>query len=226
MQLLKLTKPMNKLNFYIKDDKVFDTKGNEILPDEKGIVKVDIDGETRRFIRAKLVKWLEDNPDIRQAKIPKIKPIPSQYEAKVKAELKALKSVKPAKTAKPRKPREKKPIVLKEPKIKTKLTPEQRRERERQQKRDWSRRYRANQPRKIIGRPRVHAYDELNRRIDLIPKGNGKCFAGKEIECTTTGKVYKSMYQAGKDLGINREGIRRVAVGLSSNINGYQFKFI
>jgi len=201
---------MSKLNFYIENDLVFDTKGNQIPEDEKGIVKVNIDGEIRRFIRVKLVKWLEDNPDIRQAKVPKVKRPLSQYDAMQKELEPQTSKTKPKKT----------PQTVKVPQKKVMGRP---RFRPRDENGNLIKIIKPRKPRR-----RIYARDEFDRRIDKLPKGTGSYFGreGKRVECITTGKIYKSIYEAGKLMGINRACIRKVVLGKCKQTKGYQFKFI
>ena len=206
-----------KLNFYIQNEKVFDNKGIEIPEDENGIVKVDIEGEIRRFIRTKLIKWLEVNPDIRQAKISKANPIPSQYEAKYP-------TVKPPRKN-AAKPKKEKPIrIQKQPKLNAK--------KEKPEKLPRTPKPPKVKAKKQMGRKQIYPRDESGRRIDKIPKGYSNHTHGgdygyprRAVVCTTNGKEYNSLYQAAKELGLSRAYIWNIINGKYRSKNGVKFKY-
>lgn len=212
-----------KLNFYIQNEEVYDNRGNPIEADENGVIRVDIDGVIRRFVKVKLIRWLEINPEIRQAKIPKPKPIPSQYEAKIKAKL-------PPKEKPPRKKSGRKP---QSPEAKAAAD-----ERRRVRNRERQRRIRGSKPRVpkepkkpgVMGRPRIERPPKVKKpsgrpRIHPIVEKKPKPVKPK-ILCTTTGQVFNTTYQAERVLGICRAGIYHVLKGEYKTTRGYEFEYL
>lgn len=202
-----------KLNFYIENEQVYDIKGNIIPENENGIVIVDIDGELRRFIRAKLVRWLEVNPEIRQAKVPKIKPPLSQYEAKVLG-------ISPNITQKPIKARK----IPKITKVKVEKIHKQRVEKQPKPPRE-----KPLKVKKPMGRPRIFPRNELGQRLDKLPKGYKKHggnygFPRRKIKCVTNGVVYDSLYQAAQVLNLKRCAISHVLSGKYYQTKGFRFE--
>lgn len=49
------------LNLYVDELQLLDAEGNEIIPDENGIVTVKINGNPRRFVKDKLLNWITKN---------------------------------------------------------------------------------------------------------------------------------------------------------------------
>lgn len=86
---------MNKSNFYIRENKIYDLDNTEILPDSKGIIKVILHGYERRFKADRFIKFLELNNYTTFFKSP-LKP------KKIR-----VKKVNPLKVAKEKKPQRK-----------------------------------------------------------------------------------------------------------------------
>lgn len=46
------------MNCFVSEGTIYDRRGNQILPDEKGIVVVEVGDKPRRFVKDKLIDWL------------------------------------------------------------------------------------------------------------------------------------------------------------------------
>lgn len=65
----------------------------------------------------------------------------------------------------------------------------------------------------------MHAY-----AMGLIPAHAPK-MQGKRVKCLTNGKVYESIHDASKALGIDRHEIRKVCNGKRKSAKGFRFVF-
>lgn len=211
-----------KLNFYVQDTKVYDPQGNEIVEDKNGIVIVEVDGVFKPYVRSILVRWLANNPDISQAKIPKAKRTASQFEFEAMHEQPKKrtreKKTKPLKEKNPPQPKVVKDDFAPEPKEKRSAG------RPRIRPRDESGKL-IKPPKKQAGRKRIYPRNEQGIRLDKLPKGTPKGIKSKGVVCVNTGVVYESMCLASKELGINRACIRNVVLGKWKETKGYSFKF-
>ncbi len=214
-----------KPNFYVQDTKVYDPQGNEIPEDENGIVIVEVDGVFKPYVRSILVRWLANNPDIPQAKIPKAKRIPSQFEAMQAMQEQPKKRTREKKTKplKEKRGRGRPKVVREDP------APEPKEKRlagrPRIRPRDESGKL-IKPPKKQAGRKRIYPRNEQGVRLDKLPKGTPKGVGSKSVVCVNTGVVYESMCLASKELGINRACIRNCAEGKWKETKGYSFKFL
>lgn len=66
--MMKILQPM-KLNYQTKVGKLYTSTGEAVLPDEKGIVTVTIEGSTRRFMMDKFIAKLESGTVIKLANV-------------------------------------------------------------------------------------------------------------------------------------------------------------
>lgn len=93
-----------KLNYQTREGKLYSSTGEEVLPDEKGIVSVTIEGSTRRFMLDKFIAKLESGTEIKLANVkgkignrrgwaePAPKPLPKEKKVKLPKPAKAQSS--------------------------------------------------------------------------------------------------------------------------------------
>lgn len=46
---------------FVNEGNIYDSKGNEIQPDNNGIIVFEVDNKPRRFVKNKLIDWLTRN---------------------------------------------------------------------------------------------------------------------------------------------------------------------
>lgn len=82
------------MNCFVNDGNIYDRRGNEIQPDEKGIVVLEVDNRPRKFVKDKLIDWLVRNNQF--IPLPKIKVKTTIESPKVAADNR-IKKARPAK---------------------------------------------------------------------------------------------------------------------------------
>lgn len=83
-----------QLNYSIQNNTIYDHRGRELPADEKGIVKLVIDNQERRFIKEKVINFLSTNPFVKM-----LKPRPTKIIAK-KAKVVSIRERQPPKPRK------------------------------------------------------------------------------------------------------------------------------
>lgn len=56
-----------QIDYKVTDGKLFDLAGKEVLPDEKGIIYITIDGHPKRYILEKFLIWITKAKEIQPA---------------------------------------------------------------------------------------------------------------------------------------------------------------
>jgi hypothetical protein len=194
---------MKNFNFCIYENKIFDLNGYEMLPDENNIVTVFFNGMERRFIADKMIVFCKESGYKNLFKKPK--QLPKIKEPKLTKEI--LVKVKVVKKAK------EKIVKVKVVKNKTCACGS-----------------------KMTGKTKCRKCYLEN--CNLTPKraynkkgygthGGNYGFPKRQIECSN-GRVYESLYQASKEIGINRASIFQVLNDKNNRktVAGLTFKYI
>ncbi len=69
-------KSFKKIDYHLSNGKLYAPDGSEIIPDHKGLISLNIDGQDRKFLAEKLISYLENNEEIKKARKPRIKRVP------------------------------------------------------------------------------------------------------------------------------------------------------
>lgn len=64
---------LTAINYFVQDGKLYDREFNEIFPDENGFVFLNIKGQKKKFVYAKLVAYLLFNTYLPTSTLPTVK---------------------------------------------------------------------------------------------------------------------------------------------------------
>lgn len=193
---------MKNCNFCIHENKVYDLNGYEMLPDKDGVISVILNGMERRFKIDKMINWLKDSGYKALFREPKeIKIIvPKEVIAKV------------VKIPKPKKPQKVKVTRIKKPpkicKCGAKMTSNT----------TCRKCYLESKPRQKQKSRYVKV--EFDKR-----KNNGRTNHSRKIECSN-GKIYNSIIEAQKEIGVTRSQIWHVLTNKWKQTHNLTFKYL
>lgn len=187
---------MKNCNFCIHEDKVFDLTGYEILPDEDGIVTVFLNGMERRFKTDKMIVWLKESGYKSLFREPKI-PKPKPIIVSLPIKEKIAKIIKI--------PKQKEQKICK---CGAKMTSNT----------TCRKCYLESKPRQK--QKSNYKKVEFDKR-----KNNGRTDHCKKIECSN-GKIYNSIVEAQKEIGVTRSQIWHVLTNKWKHTHNLTFKYL
>lgn len=190
---------MKNCNFCIYEDKIFELNGYEILPDEDNIVTVWLNGMERRFKPDKMIVWLKESGYKNLFRKPKELP-------KIKEPKPIIIKVKKAKVPRIKKP----PKLCKCGVIMTSTT-------------TCRKCYLESKPKQ----KQVYKKVEFDKRTikGRTTNGGDYGYPKKKVQCSN-GKIYNSLYEAGKDTGTTSSQIWHVCNGKWKHTKNLTFNYL